>query len=218
MVHENGPRVMTNGPDIQWRWRNLNTRVHLSPSYPYQNDMLQVKTNDAVGTVPRPIGHGWNLFGLPGDTTSPSRFIRLFYLRGYSMEASPITNFEDAVVLGTSVMPTARPARTRYTRGVSRSGSPGRRSGKGPELPGAIRRRTNRSEGRRKEQRASGKRSWRNQRVQIKDPGRPRWGSNLNPLRGGQGGMRRRCWACSVKFLRRGLEGRARASFGVGRR
>ena len=97
MVHENGPRVMTNGPDIQWHWRNLNTRVHLSPSYPYQNDMLQVKTNDAVGTVLRPIGHGWNLFGLPGDTTSPSRFIRLFYLRGYSMEASPITNFEDAV-------------------------------------------------------------------------------------------------------------------------
>ena len=70
----------------------------------------------------------------------------------------------------------------------------------------------------RKEQTASGKRSWRNQRVQIKDPGQPRWGSNLNPLRGGQGGMRRRCWACSVKFLRRGLEGRARASFGVGRR
>ena len=62
MVHENGPRVMTNGPDIQWHWRNLNTRVHLSPSYPYQNDMLQVKTNDAVGTVLRPIGHGWNLF------------------------------------------------------------------------------------------------------------------------------------------------------------
>eukprot|EP00913_Durusdinium_trenchii_P015837 g14883.t1 len=49
-----------------------------------------------VGVVPRPIGHGWNLFGLPGDTTSPSRFIRLFYLRAYAMKANPVKNFDDA--------------------------------------------------------------------------------------------------------------------------
>ncbi|CAE6932860.1 unnamed protein product [Symbiodinium natans] len=52
MIHENAPRVMTNDPDIKWHWRNLNTRVHLSPSYPYQNDMLQVKADDDVGVVP----------------------------------------------------------------------------------------------------------------------------------------------------------------------
>jgi len=66
MVYENHPRVMTNDPDIRWHWRNLNTYVNLNPHYPWQNDILQVKTDADIGAVPRPIGHGWNLFGLPG--------------------------------------------------------------------------------------------------------------------------------------------------------
>ena len=104
MIHENTLRVMTNDPDIKWHWRNLNTRIHLSPSFPYQNEFMQVKADDEVGVVPRAMGHGYNLVGLPGDTTSPSRFIRLFYLRGYSMEAMPIKSFDDAVVLGTGLL------------------------------------------------------------------------------------------------------------------
>ncbi|CAE7596568.1 yxeI [Symbiodinium sp. CCMP2456] len=106
MVHEHGPRVMTNGPDIQWHWRNLNMQVHLSPSCPCQNDMLQVKTNDTVGTVPCPIGHGWNLFGLPGDTTSPSRFIRLLKPARIFHGSKPHHELRGCcgVVLGTSLL------------------------------------------------------------------------------------------------------------------
>lgn len=103
-IVENHPRVMTNDPEIKWHWRNLNTRVDLSPNYPLHNDFMQVKVDDDLGVVPRPIGHGWNLFGLPGDTTSPSRFIRLFYLRAYAMKANPVKNFDDAVVLGTALL------------------------------------------------------------------------------------------------------------------
>ncbi|CAE7767484.1 unnamed protein product [Symbiodinium pilosum] len=78
--------------------------VHLSPSYPLENNMLQVKVDDDIGVVPRPVGHGWNLFGLPGDSSSPSRFVRLFYLRGYGMKANPPKSFDDAVVLGTALL------------------------------------------------------------------------------------------------------------------
>lgn len=104
MVLENHPRVMTNDPDIRWHWRNLNTYVNLNPQYPWQNDILQIKTDADIGAVPRPIGHGWNLFGLPGDSSPPSRFVRLFYLRGYALQSSALTSFQEAVVLGTGLL------------------------------------------------------------------------------------------------------------------
>lgn len=104
MILENHPRVMTNDPDIKWHWRNLNTHVNLSPNYPVENDPLQVKVDDDIGIVPRPVGHGWNLFGLPGDSSPPSRFIRLFYLRGYAMTTNPPKSFDDAAVLGTALL------------------------------------------------------------------------------------------------------------------
>jgi len=104
MILENHPRVMTNDPDIRWHWRNLNTYVNLSPNYPWQNDILQIKVDNDIGTVPRPIGHGWNLFGLPGDPSPPSRFARLFYLRGYATKAKPLKSFNDAVVLGNALL------------------------------------------------------------------------------------------------------------------
>eukprot|EP00442_Polarella_glacialis_P037564 CAMPEP_0115068406 /NCGR_PEP_ID=MMETSP0227-20121206/11953_1 /TAXON_ID=89957 /ORGANISM="Polarella glacialis, Strain CCMP 1383" /LENGTH=374 /DNA_ID=CAMNT_0002454631 /DNA_START=41 /DNA_END=1167 /DNA_ORIENTATION=+ len=95
VVHDNGPRVMTNDPNLEWQWRNLNTYSNLNPSFPHQNDFLGVYTNDEVGVVPRAVGHGWNLFGMPGDTSPPSRFVRLFYLRGYALHASPLSGWED---------------------------------------------------------------------------------------------------------------------------
>eukprot|EP00442_Polarella_glacialis_P037578 CAMPEP_0115124106 /NCGR_PEP_ID=MMETSP0227-20121206/48055_1 /TAXON_ID=89957 /ORGANISM="Polarella glacialis, Strain CCMP 1383" /LENGTH=373 /DNA_ID=CAMNT_0002526835 /DNA_START=57 /DNA_END=1178 /DNA_ORIENTATION=- len=104
VVHDNGPRVMTNDPNLEWQWRNLNTYSNLNPSFPHQNDFLGVYTNDEVGVVPRAVGHGWNLFGMPGDTSPPSRFVRLFYLRGYALHASPLSGWEDAVVLGTALL------------------------------------------------------------------------------------------------------------------
>ncbi|CAJ1340128.1 unnamed protein product [Effrenium voratum] len=104
VVSENPPRVMTNDPEIRWQWRNLNTYVNLSPKYPWQNDVVQVKVDDDIGTIPRPIGHGWNLFGMPGDFSPPSRYVRLFYLRGYAVEMSFPKSLNDAIVLGTALL------------------------------------------------------------------------------------------------------------------
>jgi len=104
VVSENAPRVMTNDPNLQWQWRNLNTYVSLSPHFPTQNDFLQVELDHGMGRVPRAVGHGWNLHGLPGDSSPPSRFARLFYLRGYALRASAPSDESDAVVLGTALL------------------------------------------------------------------------------------------------------------------
>mmetsp|Transcript_115938 Transcript_115938/g.289586 ORF Transcript_115938/g.289586 Transcript_115938/m.289586 type:complete len:375 (+) Transcript_115938:57-1181(+) len=103
-VSQNTPRVLTNDPNLQWHWRNLNTYSNLSPYYPNQNSFLEVETDHDVGRVPRPVGHGWNLHGLPGDTSAVSRFVRLFYLRGYALHASSMKDESDAIVLGTALL------------------------------------------------------------------------------------------------------------------
>lgn len=102
VVFENTPRVMTNDPPLDWQWRNLNTYVNLNPAFPHQNDFMAVETS--VGAVPRAVGHGWNLFGLPGDGSPPSRFVQLFYQRGYCMRTAPPKSVDDAMVLATGLL------------------------------------------------------------------------------------------------------------------
>jgi len=109
VVLENAPRVLTNDPNLEWQWRNLDTYANLSPLFPHQNDFLQVDTDagnsgSGVGMVPRANGHGWNLFGVPGDFSAPSRFARTFYLRGYAMRWEAPQNSSDAHVLGTALL------------------------------------------------------------------------------------------------------------------
>mmetsp|Transcript_18303 Transcript_18303/g.27185 ORF Transcript_18303/g.27185 Transcript_18303/m.27185 type:complete len:350 (+) Transcript_18303:2-1051(+) len=104
VVYENAPRVMTNDPDLKWHWRNLNTLTHLSPNFPTDNKFMEIDVGGDIGAVPRTVGHGWNLAGLPGDFSPPSRFSRLFYLRGYAMHARPLQSEADAIVLGTGLL------------------------------------------------------------------------------------------------------------------
>merc|ERR1712100_406242 len=87
VVYENTPRVLTNDPPLDWHWRNLDAYVNLNSEYPHQNDFLATDTE--IGTVPRPIGNGWNLAGMPGDSSPPSRYVQLFYLRGYALKTAP---------------------------------------------------------------------------------------------------------------------------------
>jgi len=103
-VSKNAPRVLTNDPHLEWHWRNLNTYSNLSPHFPSQNSFLEVDTDHGVGRVPQAFGHGWNLHGLPGDTTAVSRFVRLFYLRGYALHTAAMRDESDAIVLGTALL------------------------------------------------------------------------------------------------------------------
>merc|ERR1712086_668967 len=51
------------------------------------------------GMVPRVVGHGFNLAGLPGDPSPPSRFVRLFYLRQYALASQPVASADEAIAL-----------------------------------------------------------------------------------------------------------------------
>ena len=68
MIHENPLGVLTNSPELTWHWTNLNNYVNLvSGSIPQR----------AIGSLDlKAFGGGSGLHGLPGDMTSPSRFVR----------------------------------------------------------------------------------------------------------------------------------------------
>jgi choloylglycine hydrolase len=80
----------------------LNTDVNLNTGIPHQTEFMAVET--AIGAVPRAVGHGWNLFGLPGDGSPPSRFVQLFYQRGYATRTAPPRTLTDAMVLVTGLL------------------------------------------------------------------------------------------------------------------
>ena len=67
-IHDNTVNVVTNNPTFDWHLTNLNNYVGLSPL----NREQRIVGKQTV----QPFGEGTGLFGLPGDHTSPSRFVR----------------------------------------------------------------------------------------------------------------------------------------------
>lgn len=66
-VHEAPLGVVTNGPNYDWHMNNLLNYVNLDEPLPHRHakDIKAIK-----------FGAGERLYGLPGDLTSPSRFLR----------------------------------------------------------------------------------------------------------------------------------------------
>ena len=71
--YENPLGVLTNSPGIEWHWTNLNNYINLKPGNTPEHKFgpLEMKS----------IGHGSGLLGLPGDFTSPSRFVRASFFQ-----------------------------------------------------------------------------------------------------------------------------------------
>jgi choloylglycine hydrolase len=67
-IFDNTANVVTNNPDYDWHLTNLNNYVGLTD----ENRSEQVVGRQTL----RPFGEGTGLFGLPGDSSSPSRFVR----------------------------------------------------------------------------------------------------------------------------------------------
>ena len=67
--YENNLGVLINAPGFQWHMTNLNNYVNLEPGSAPDNTIKQ-------GITLQPLGHGSGMLGLPGDFTSPSRFVR----------------------------------------------------------------------------------------------------------------------------------------------
>ncbi|XXK22024.1 choloylglycine hydrolase family protein [Arenicellales bacterium nBUS_48] len=85
-IYDNTVNVVTNNPTYDWLLTNLNNYVGLTTN------------NREAQTVGRqtlePFGQGTGLFGLPGDHSSPSRFVRA---AAFANTALPSENAEQAV-------------------------------------------------------------------------------------------------------------------------
>ena len=71
-LYDNPLGVITNSPSFDWHMTNLNNYTTLSPVNP-----KPLKLNDVTLA---PFGQGAGLFGLPGDFTPPSRFVRAVFM------------------------------------------------------------------------------------------------------------------------------------------
>lgn len=78
VITDNPAGAMTNDPPISWHLENVNNYVNLSP-FGAPN---RVFAGETFG--PQSIGSG--LHGLPGDFSSPSRFLRAFFFSQYAQE------------------------------------------------------------------------------------------------------------------------------------
>lgn len=71
VIHDNPVGVMANSPDFQWHMTNIRNYIGVNPN--------PVEPITLFGTKFSPFGQGSGTFGLPGDYTSPSRFLRVLF-------------------------------------------------------------------------------------------------------------------------------------------
>jgi len=86
--YENGLGVLTNSPGFRWHLTNLNNYVNLEPGSAPDHTLKP-------GITLMPLGHGSGMLGLPGDFTSPSRFVRATF---YQTTAPVLDTGFDTVV------------------------------------------------------------------------------------------------------------------------
>ncbi len=85
--------VMTNSPPFDWHINNLGNYVKLNPMEP---DPIK-----AFGQTIKPISTGAGFLGMPGDSTSPSRFIRALT---YSATVIPANNPDENIRLAEHIL------------------------------------------------------------------------------------------------------------------
>jgi choloylglycine hydrolase len=72
-VFDNPVGVMTNSPNFEWHLNNLRQYIGITPK--------QFDSSEIGSLSLSAFGQGSGTFGLPGDFTSPSRFVRATYLK-----------------------------------------------------------------------------------------------------------------------------------------
>ena len=86
IVYDNPLGVMANSPTFDWQMTNLRNYINISPI-----NVSQVKVN---GIELAQFSQGSGLHGLPGDFTSPTRFVRAAF---FSAMALPSANAQQTV-------------------------------------------------------------------------------------------------------------------------
>lgn len=92
-LYDNPIGVMTNAPNFDWMITNLSNYVNLSP------DNADGMTIQGVNILPFSQGSG--LLGLPGDFTSPSRFVRMVAL---SQTPQPVKGYAEGLNLAMTII------------------------------------------------------------------------------------------------------------------
>ncbi|WP_133128808.1 linear amide C-N hydrolase [Legionella nagasakiensis] len=93
IIYDNPIGILTNSPTFDWQMTNLKNYVNLSP---YSPKVLHIDGYQYSAT-----GQGAGMIGLPGDTTPPSRFVKMAFL---SKTAKPVNNAQQAVVLAQHIL------------------------------------------------------------------------------------------------------------------
>jgi choloylglycine hydrolase len=73
-IYENTLGVLTNSPGFMWHMTNLNNYVNLRSGSAADHTLKP-------GVTLMALGHGSGMLGLPGDFTSPSRFVRAAFFQ-----------------------------------------------------------------------------------------------------------------------------------------
>lgn len=85
--------IMTNSPTYDWQTTNLRNYVNLSPYDPHP-----IVAN---GIAYAATGQGAGAFGLPGDISPPSRFVKMSFL---TKNSYPVNNAADLLNLGQHII------------------------------------------------------------------------------------------------------------------
>ncbi len=72
--YDNNLGVLTNAPGFQWHMTNLNNYINIEPGTEGDKSIKN-------GITLMSLGHGSGNLGLPGDFTSPSRFVRAAFFQ-----------------------------------------------------------------------------------------------------------------------------------------
>ncbi|MFC5050382.1 linear amide C-N hydrolase [Rubritalea spongiae] len=85
-IFDNKVRAFANSPSFDWHLKNLVNYIGLTPN---NREAIELNGEEIV-----PFGEGTGLVGLPGDSTSPSRFVRAAV---FANMAAPSKTAEDGV-------------------------------------------------------------------------------------------------------------------------
>ncbi len=75
-IFNNQAKTLANSPNFDWHMTNLRNYMNVSPNQTEEANWDNIKL--------KPFGQAGGSFGLPGDYTSPSRFVRTTFLRSFS--------------------------------------------------------------------------------------------------------------------------------------
>ncbi|WP_043638056.1 linear amide C-N hydrolase [Desulfovibrio sp. TomC] len=79
-IYDNPLGVMTNSPTFDWMLTNLDNYINLS--------VMNTPQKELTGLTLKQFGQGSGLYGLPGDYSPPSRFVRMVTLAQAALPAT----------------------------------------------------------------------------------------------------------------------------------